>query len=305
MTDTTNPQADELLRRAEAYLSALHGSVARHDNLAANLACAGCELRDQIRAAASEPDDTDLAEPDIDQMMAAGVPVQIVTAPPATFAAVPVPASAPTDRYRTAWLSARHRAGVLSAELTRRAPLLAEYAAAATEAQKQAKNAERIRENADFHLGQEMARRQLAEKDADRLRAELRRLADEERDEQQAQAHLDALADLLPPPADRAALLAEAIRRVEDPKERASTSVGSGLGWESARDVLRRMADAVPVSGPGGAADETRQPEPQAPVHLGDKANAEDCPACSGTRLPYPFTCPGPDAAVAQPDGEA
>ena len=49
--DTTNPQTDELLRRTESYLSALHGSVARHDNLAANLACAGCELRDQIRAA--------------------------------------------------------------------------------------------------------------------------------------------------------------------------------------------------------------------------------------------------------------
>jgi hypothetical protein len=39
-----------LLRSAEAYLSALHGSVARHDNLAANLGCAGCELRDQIAA---------------------------------------------------------------------------------------------------------------------------------------------------------------------------------------------------------------------------------------------------------------
>jgi hypothetical protein len=46
---TTEPTA--LLRRTEAYLSALHGSVARHDNLAANLACAGCELRDEIRAA--------------------------------------------------------------------------------------------------------------------------------------------------------------------------------------------------------------------------------------------------------------
>jgi len=40
----------DLLRRAESYLSALHGSVARHDNLAANLGCAGCELRDQVGA---------------------------------------------------------------------------------------------------------------------------------------------------------------------------------------------------------------------------------------------------------------
>ncbi|GKQ35154.1 hypothetical protein [Streptomyces sp. A012304] len=45
-----------------------------------------------------------------------------------------------------------------------------------------------------------------------------------------------------PPPADRAALLAEAIARVEDPEERAKTTTGLGLGWEAARDVLRRMA---------------------------------------------------------------
>ncbi|MFF7308127.1 hypothetical protein [Streptomyces sp. NPDC008137] len=46
MTD----QTARLLRDAENYLSALHGSVARHDNLAANLGCAGCELRDRIAA---------------------------------------------------------------------------------------------------------------------------------------------------------------------------------------------------------------------------------------------------------------
>ncbi|MBQ1118500.1 hypothetical protein [Streptomyces sp. C3-3] len=44
---------------------------------------------------------------------------------PAADAAPPAPA----DRYRSAWGSARHRAAVLSAELTRRAPLLGEYAA--------------------------------------------------------------------------------------------------------------------------------------------------------------------------------
>jgi hypothetical protein len=46
MTDQTT----RLLRDAENYLSALHGSVARHDNLAANYGCAGCELRDKIAA---------------------------------------------------------------------------------------------------------------------------------------------------------------------------------------------------------------------------------------------------------------
>ena len=49
-----------------------------------------------------------------------------------TPATDPAPASAPAtpaDRYRAAWLTARHRTNVLSAELTRRAPLLGEYAA--------------------------------------------------------------------------------------------------------------------------------------------------------------------------------
>lgn len=46
----STPEPRELLKRAESYLSALHGSVARHDNLAANLGCAGCELRDQLAA---------------------------------------------------------------------------------------------------------------------------------------------------------------------------------------------------------------------------------------------------------------
>lgn len=34
------------------------------------------------------------------------------------------------------------------------------------------------------------------------------------------------------------------------------------------------------------------------PAHVG--GNAEDCPACEGTNPPYPFICPGPDAAAAQ-----
>lgn len=46
---TTNPIALDLLKLAEHYLSALHGSVARHDNLGLNLSCGGCALRDEIR----------------------------------------------------------------------------------------------------------------------------------------------------------------------------------------------------------------------------------------------------------------
>ena len=50
LTDQQLDPRDVLLRDTERYLSALHGSVARHDNLAANLGCAGCELRDKIQA---------------------------------------------------------------------------------------------------------------------------------------------------------------------------------------------------------------------------------------------------------------
>ncbi|MEU2780572.1 hypothetical protein [Streptomyces sp. NPDC007110] len=53
MTSPTET-AIALLRDAENYLSALHGSVARHDNLAANLGCAGCELRGVLAAALPE-----------------------------------------------------------------------------------------------------------------------------------------------------------------------------------------------------------------------------------------------------------
>lgn len=48
MNDQT---AADLLRDTERYLSALHGSVARHDNLAANYGCAGCELLGKVRDA--------------------------------------------------------------------------------------------------------------------------------------------------------------------------------------------------------------------------------------------------------------
>lgn len=33
-------------------------------------------------------------------------------------------------------------------------------------------------------------------------------------------------------------------------------------------------------------------------VHVGNGANAEDCPACTGTNPPYPFICPGPSEAA-------
>ena len=57
MTPTpTNPaallrEAVVLLSDTESYLSALHGAVARHDHLGADLTCGGCTLRDRITAA--------------------------------------------------------------------------------------------------------------------------------------------------------------------------------------------------------------------------------------------------------------
>ncbi|MFF8829271.1 hypothetical protein [Streptomyces sp. NPDC015131] len=43
----------------------------------------------------------------------------------------------------------------------------------------------------------------------------------------------------------RAQVLREAIAAVEDPEQRRLTSVGSGLGYESALEVLRRLADTA------------------------------------------------------------
>ncbi|MEV6180161.1 hypothetical protein [Streptomyces sp. NPDC052015] len=76
-----------------------------------------------------------------------------------------------------------------------------------------------------------------------------------------AYSRADAVLAVLPEPADRAAVLAEAIRRVEDPVERAKTTIGLGLGWESARDVLRRMAaEEQPAVGEQPETQETLPP---------------------------------------------
>lgn len=36
----------------------------------------------------------------------------------------------------------------------------------------------------------------------------------------------------------------------------------------------------------------------EAVAHIGNGANAEDCPACSGSPRPYPFICPGPEGQL-------
>ncbi|MFZ3592272.1 hypothetical protein [Streptomyces sp. BH104] len=49
---TTGPT--DLLRQAETYLATLHEHAARHDNLGADFACAGCALRKRIAALPAE-----------------------------------------------------------------------------------------------------------------------------------------------------------------------------------------------------------------------------------------------------------
>lgn len=46
---------------------------------------------------------------------------------------------------------------------------------------------------------------------------------------------------------------------------------------------LVRRTEATPHAGP--------------PQHIGNRANAEDCPACVGLDLPYPFICPGEEVS--------
>lgn len=132
------------------------------------------------------------------------------------------------DRYRTAWHSARRRASVLSAEITRRAPLLGEYAAEIKRLRKELATSERNRENADFHLGQEMARRQRAEKEAAQPRA------------------------------DRDAVLREAAQRLYTAL---FPAVYNDLGQKAAEGVNRAVSELRRL------ADETQDTEHRPPTH--------------------------------------
>ncbi|MFE4915853.1 hypothetical protein ACFRCX_30580 [Streptomyces sp. NPDC056652] len=100
----------------------------------------------------------------------------------------------------------------------------------------------------------------------------------------------------VPPSADRAAILREAIAAVEDPEQRAQTSTGLGLGWEAARDVLLRRL-----------AHEAQQPTAE-PVCGNWPSPLRE--ACTGTPDPKPSQSSQPDArreryaaAIAKSDG--
>jgi hypothetical protein len=78
--------------------------------------------------------------------------------------------------------------------------------------------------------------------------------------------------------------------------------VANGVLWPDGTATVRwigdrpstvhwdRVTDAEAVHGHGGA---TRIIWDDPAEHRGNGANAEDCPACTGTNPPYPFTCPG------------
>lgn len=84
--------------------------------------------------------------------------------------------------------------------------------------------------------------------------------------------------------------------------------VADGVLWPDGTATLRwrgdrastvhwdRITDTEHVHGHGGA---TRIVWDDPAAHAG--GNAEDCPACSGANLPYPFICPGPATAHIPP----
>ncbi|MEV6180163.1 hypothetical protein [Streptomyces sp. NPDC052015] len=75
----------------------------------------------------------------------------------------------------------------------------------------------------------------------------------------------------------------------------AESAAVSFMAWNAYGDTIRvdipvaRVEELI-----AGIRDTARQaaigPNPQ---HIGNQANAEDCPACIGTNPPYPFLCPG------------
>jgi chromosome segregation ATPase len=145
---------------------------------------------------------------------------------------------ADADRYRLAWQSARQRAAVLSAELTRRAPLLGEYAA----------------ENTKLHQWHDEDRTALVEMRStiERLRAELaNRSHDLNQAAKDAVRYADEVAQLRTEkqtaPADLAAVLDRAREWVNSEVVTAVNEFGNGYR-EAQRDIHdlldgRRIAD--------------------------------------------------------------
>ncbi|MFF9309968.1 hypothetical protein ACF1BS_03565 [Streptomyces sp. NPDC014748] len=238
----------DLLRDAESYLSALHGSVARHDVLAANLGCAGCELRDRIAAALPElaagqqpPVDRaalrqriaaalmDLGHPQWDAAEGAAAVLAVLPEPVDRAAVLRADLAGPEDEQATADQAARR--DLIAAALrehylcTNRDEADADGNLPCRCGDWQEPGAEEDDENDwDSHLADvaltavppvdraAVLREAADEAEAENVRCNavgpcqqcsarttvairLRRLADEERDEREAQANLDLLAE--------------------------------------------------------------------------------------------------------------
>jgi len=252
---------------------------------------------------AAELDDTDLTETDIDRMMAAGVPVQIVTGPPATFRANESTAS--TDLASAAGQNLRFAAA----------------SAPANRAALRDRIAEALRPGSRDRSGQYP---EGLLRDVDAVLAVLPEPTNQAAILREAEAALRVEAKRMTGEFNDSDILHE-----DGPAAAVAT-------WKHAADLLRRLADAA--SGPGGVAGETPQPEPAfapgMPCEHGCRAAADELTretcgrtwSTSGDEYPpcarpvdhreaycrsadgqshFIGTEAAPPAAVSQPDGEA
>jgi hypothetical protein len=118
-------------------------------------------------------------------------------------------------------------------------------------------------------------------------------LTEEERDEQQAQAHLDALAPIaegMPlPDGDGPALYEKLVGMFGGPLPWPPVTQPVPGDSDEPATVLRRvLADVVPVSGPGGAADETTPVAASAAPANGSAGSVAPGDAADETQQPVP-----------------
>jgi hypothetical protein len=105
---------------------------------------------------------------------------------------------------------------------------------------------------------------------------------------EQLLAAYDASRTAMPAAAYRAA---EArVRALHQPMERGPFTICAHCsGWDGKWRCL-----GVVTNYPCPTLRAMAEPPAADAEHVGGGANAEDCPACSGTNPPYPFLCPGP-----------
>jgi hypothetical protein len=110
-------------------------------------------------------------------------------------------------------------------------------------------------------------------------------------------AAYDASRTALPAPSDRAAV--DAVRELHQPMERGPFTICAHCsGWDGKQRCLGVVTDY-----PCPTLRAMAEPPADDAEHVGGGANAEDCPACSGTNPPYPFLCPAEAAVPAAVSG--